>query len=920
MSLPRGMARLRLNKNVSFDTALALVDYFADLGVSHLHLSPLLASRPGLAGGVLDHTQVDPVLGGEAGLRRLVAALRRRQMGLVADIAPAYLAVGGADSPVWADILEWGRDASHAHWLDVDWRGGESGLRNTLLAPFLDQPYGAALAAGTVALAFDAARGRFEVRHGPHTFPICPRDYSQMLEASPLPSAEQMRAVLARLPRMRPSPAEIAGAKASLARLAGTTEGRSVVAAVLAAFDARTELGRARLHRLLERQAYRLAWWGTAGDELNWRHHPDTPALAALRVERADVFDATHTGLLRLYGEGLLDGFVIQQWDLLADPLSYARRLRLKLDALAAHRPREAGALYLAAGTAGPTTERATAGVLMGTSDAARDDALGALFHDPTAATPLTDIWTATSGDRQRYGDKLASVRREAIRDCLGAELQLVARALHEVGQGDLTTRDITFAAIKRVVLELAVALPVRRTYADLDGFDARDAAVFRTALERARRRISPLDSAVADQLAQWLGDEPPRQLRDIEQSGAREHAIAAFQQFTAALARVALDDTLLYRLGRLVSRNEVGADPTLLGLSVDAFHQRAAARAPQDLIATTGPRQKRGEDARLRLAVLSEMPGEWERALRQLVELTAPFRTRLQDGVAPEPTDVVLLLQTLVGAWPATLRADDALALGDLHDRLQAWWLKAIRGARVRTRAVMGSADYEAGCLAFLKTLMEERDGMPARRLLAELVARVARAGALNALSHCVLKLTLPGIPELFHGGEFWDLSLEGTDVGRAGDYLGRTSGLTAGAMPDKLMDTYLDGRVKQATVARLLELRGRLPALFSQGDYAPLTVEGRLAEHAVAFSRRHRGQHMVVVATRLALRLLGPETTTPKVPTLRWSDTAVVLPDALTGTFSEALTGRVVDSRLARFDLSDLLLTFPAAVLVRS
>ncbi|WP_234051221.1 MULTISPECIES: malto-oligosyltrehalose synthase [unclassified Xanthobacter] len=922
MTVPRAAVRLQFEPAFPLDAAVGLVDYFADLGASHITANALLAGRADLPGGVVDHDTVEPRIGGEEGLRQLVAALRRRQMGLIVDITPAAMAVGGADNETWNDLLEWGRDSAHAHWFDVDWRGADPVLRNKLLAPFLDQPYGVALDAGSLQLAFDSAQGRFLVRHHAHAFPICPLHYAEILEAAELTGSDELAAPFTRLPRLRPDPQEAEAARRTLMARAATPEGRTLIAAACGAFDSRTEPGRERLHRLLERQSFRLAWWGTAADELNWTRLPDTTALAAIRTERPDVFDATHGTLVRLYAEGLVDGFVIRQWDLLGDPAAYTRRLRLKLESAAASRPAGLPALYLAAGTVGAGDIPPGGGIVAGTAGAEAQEDISAVLHDPAGGTPLGDLWVSATGERQRFDDQRALARRQALAMSFGAQLDRVVDALVEVARCDLKTRDTPRASIARCVRELAVALPIRRTYADVDGFDAADAALFAAALKRARRRFSPLDLPVAEQMAAWLGGEAPRQLGDFEKAGAREEAIAAFQQLTAALGREALDEMLAARFGRLVSRNEPGSDPAWMGLAPDAFHDRMAARAsrsPHALSATAGPDQQRGEDARMRLAVLSVAPREWEALLWPLLEITAPFRSRLVDGVAPEPRDVVILVQTLIGAWPHGLRADDALGLGSLHDRVKAWWMENLRRARMRTRPHFPDTAYEQGCAQFLATLMEGEAGAPARRLIAAFLPQLARASAVNALSQVVLKCTVPGIPELFQGTEFWDFGLGAGDGAPAVDHLARADALATGGTPDFLLESFADGRVKQATIARLLHLRATEAALYRDGEYLPLPVQGPRAAHALAFARRHRDAMGVTVVTRLAYGLLGLETALPKVAPGLWQTTRVTSPELSDGAYRDALTGRVVEVRLGRFDLSDALDSFPAAVLLK-
>lgn len=922
MTVPRATLRLQFEPGFPLDAAIAQVDYLADLGISHITASPILASRAGLPGGVVDHAAIEPRIGGEDGLRRLVAALRRRQMGLIIDITPASMAVGGADNEAWRDLLEWGRDSAHAPWFDVDWQGPDPALRNKLLAPFLDQPYGVALEAGSLQLAFDSAQGRFQVRHHDHAFPICPQDYPEVLEAAGLSGASELAAPFARLPRLRPDPQEAAAARQALKAQATTPEGRIIVAAATGAFDSHTEQGRARLHRLLERQCYRLAWWGTAADALNWTRLPDTTALATLRVERPNVFDATHATLLRLFAEGLVDGFVIRQWDLLADPTAYARRLRLKLDTVAGQRPAGLPPAYLVAGTVGAGDIPPADGAVAGTAGAETQEDLAAVLHDPTAGTPLADLWVAATGERQRLESQRILARRQALDGSFGAQLETVVKALLEVARGDLRTRDTTRPALTRVVRELAVAFPIPRTYADLNGFDAADAMLFESALKQAARRLSPLDLPLAQQMAAWLGGEAPRGLGDFEQAGAREQAIAAFQQLTAALGRVALNEMLAGRYGRLVSRNEAGANLAVLGLAPEAFHDRMearAARSPHALTATASAHQKRGEDARMRLAVLSAAPREWEELLWTFLELTAPFRTRLEDGVAPEPRDAVMLLQTLIGVWPLGLRADDGLGLGHLHDRLQGWWLKRLREARLRTDPHCAQPAYEQACAQFLTTLLETEPGSEVRQLLADFVPRLARASAINAISQAVLKCTVPGIPELFQGAEFWDCGLGEADSARLLDDLGRSSALATGTAPDRLLATFQDGRVKQATIARLLRLRAAEAALFRDGDYLPLAVEGPHATHALAFARRHRSATLVTVVTRLAFGLLGLESTLPQVTPSLWQGTRIAANALDDGLYQDALTGRTVEARLGRLDLSEVLEDFPAAVLLK-
>ncbi len=926
MKPPRAFTRLAFHKTFTLEAALPLVDQLADLGISHLRTSPLLAARPAIAGGlgVVDHSVIAPEIGGESALRRLSTALHRRGMSLIAEVAPGHMAAGGTDNPVWLDVLEWGRDSTFASWFDIDWRVGEGHLRQKLLAPFLDRPYGEALAEGALALAFESGQGRFVVRHRSHIFPICPLDYSRILENSTLPAAAEMARLFSGLSRLRPAPDMVQDARARLRDLAGTADGHAAISSAVAAFDGHDHAGRTRLHALLERQSYRLAWWQTARDELNWRARLDAANLIALRVERPDVFDTTHATLFRLYEEGHIDGLSIMGWDLLSDPEAYASRLRLKLGGLAGRRPADApaGTPYIMADAAlAPGASLPHGGELAGATGADAQEAIGAVLHDSVASGALSDSWMSATGNRQRYDDAYRQARREAVRLRLGPDLQSMARALHDLASINLTTRDISLAALKRVVEELAIAFRAPRTRTGLSGRSEGDNRQFADALIRARRHISPLDQPVADQLANWLGNDSSGSLNDIEMSGARAGAIARFEQFTAAIHMAAAEETMPLRYGRLLSRNEIGSDPTLVGLRPAGFHERMAARlarTPAALTPLGGPLQLLGADARMRLAVLSEAPRVWDELLRELQQLTVSLRTRLTEGAAPDPSDEVILYQALIAAWPLAPRTEDPLALGELHDMAKAWQRNAIRTSGLRTSHIFPNMDYERGCADFLSALMEGETGVAARRLIAAFATRIAPAGIANALSQYVLAHTAPGVPDVKATGTGWDFSLGDAQTARATPG-GRTSPLLVPEPPDMLLDSWRDGRVKQALITRLLRARTEYPAVFAQGDYAPLVLEGRQADHAIAFMRRHRNHVLIVIATRLSFPLLDEKLAQPRISALRWADTAAVLPTGMHGPFQDLLNDREIDSRLGRVECAHALSTSPVAVLLK-
>lgn len=920
MRIPRATIRLQFHADFPLDACLPLIPYFADLGISHLYSSPLLTSRPGSSHGydTVDHGTLDPELGGEAALRRVVAALRAHGMGLILDIVPNHMGVGGADNRVWLDVLEWGRESDDADVFDINWSPPDAALEGKVLAPVLGAPYGEALRTGTITLAYDPARGEFQARHYGHVFPICPRNYGDILAVAEAADVKACAADCVDLPAGREGKAAALACKERLAMLVAE-QGEELLAPVLSAFDATAPDGCRRLHELLERQNFRLAWWRTANDDLNWRRFFDITELAGVQVERQDVFEKSHALLFRLYAEGLVDGFRVDHVDGISDPAGYCRRLRRRLDQLDARRPPETpeGGYLVVEKILHRGEKLPDTWPVEGTTGYDFMDEVGGLFHDASAADALDHVWSRATGDATPYAAHMESARRQVLRDGFGAEMQTATRALHKVARADLDTRDITLAAIRRALNELVIAFPVYRTYADAAGRSEQDWIYVSAALQKARRHLAPIDHPVLDLIDGWLGGEAPS-LGDIMEAGTRAHAIAKFQQLTAPIAAKSVEDTLFYRYGRLLSRNEVGSDPVDMGLSPAEFHEACLARfarLPGAMLATATHDHKRGEDARLRIAVLSEIPREWSQALAGLMEAAAPLRTELEDTVAPTPADEVMLYQTLIGAWPLDLSPEDDGAVEAFFERVAGWQQKALREAKVHTTWIFQNEAYEGACRAFLDGLRTRPEGRGVLHEIVRLAMRLAPAGAVNSLAQTVLKYTVPGMPDLYQGTEFWDFSLVDPDNRRPVDYAARAKALAAGAPPAVLMQDWRDGRIKQAVIARLLKVREERPALFAAGDYIPLPVEGPQAGRALAFLRRHQEATLLVIVPRLCSACVGD---TPQLKAEAFADTIIRLPEGVGGAVSDLFSGSERDVPQGALPVADLLSDLPVAALL--
>jgi len=921
MTRPRATLRLQLHQGFRFDDALAQLDYFAALGVSHLYLSPITTSQPGSMHGydTVDYGTVSEERGGEAALRRLADALHARGMGLVVDLVPNHMGVGGAHNAWWLDILEWGRHSACARHFDVDWHSPDPVLRGKVLMPFLGAQYGDELAAGRIELKFDAALARFYVQYGPHVCPICPTDYAALLQSANHADLDALAAPFQGLTTQPDDQVRAAGARDAL-RAFVEREGTGAIESALQSWSGADPAARERLHRLLERQHFRLAWWRTATDEVNWRRFFDVSALAGVRVERHDVFEAVHKLVFRLYAEGVIDGLRIDHIDGLADPREYCERLRQRLASLRTQPPYIVVEKILAHGE----TLREDWPV-QGTTGYDFMNDVGALLHDPAGAAPLAETWAAISGQDAPFADVALAARREVLAAYLAAELDHAARALHRMAREQPVTRDFTYASVHRVVAQLAMRFPVYRIYPANGIRSATDNHYFDLALQAAREALPRASLAALDQVDAWLGARAPdtgsgngaKPARAAQASanaaagapGAGKHAaqnpstaplshaliaqrtaLTLFSQLTAPLAAKASEDTALYRYGRLLSRNEVGADPDDFTRSAEDFHAANALRQrrfPYALLATATHDHKRGEDVRARLAALSEIAPEWSATLRAWSTLNQPQRRNdttpspssgaTAGAWAPGPAAEAMLYQTLVGCWPPDLDASDAARVRELAERVAQWQLKALREAKLRTNWLAPDEAYESDCQAFLFDILapQRRDGF--LQALVAFVARIAPAGAVNTLLQTVLRLTSPGIPDLYQGTELWDFSLVDPDNRRPVDFALRAAALDNDP-PAARLAHWRDAYVKQAIIARVLALRARAPALLREGEYWPLAVRGARAAHAIAFARRHGDAWAVVIGTRHAAALL--EGDLPLVEPARWDDTALVLP----------------------------------------
>lgn len=935
--VPRATYRVQLHAGFRFDQAQAIVPYLQALGISHLYTSPYLKARAGSTHGydIVDHASLNPEIGDEAAFDALCDTLAAHGLQQLVDVVPNHMGVLEADNPWWLDVLEHGPASEHADSFDIDWQHAASDAPSQLLLPVLGAPYGEVLEAGELRLVWDGEGLSFRVDYHEHRCPVDPRDTAVILRSAPLPEdagdaardeCDALLRAFEALPlRDDPRPAQRA------ARRAGTAAARLLLRDFLArhgwalgwvdrcvaahagrpgdaaSFDA--------LDALIRRQAWRLAYWRVAGDEINYRRFFDVNTLAAVRMERPEVFERAHRRLLQWLGQGRVSGFRIDHPDGLADPAQYFRRLQ----AAAVQAQRAAGVaepreLYLLIEKILAPHEHWPASWPVHGDTGYRFGALvNGLFVDGRHAEAFDRLLAQFVGRAVDYDAELLAAKRAVLQQALAADLHMLTERVYAVAQADRRTRDYTRNGLRLALAELAAGFPVYRSYL---GSEVDDDA----GRQQDRRHLDwALAAAKREGLAEATTLEWVHGLllgADAETDPSRHETLRTvvrrFQQLTAPVMAKAAEDTAFYRYHRLVSLNEVGGEPRQFGLSVAAFHGANVARQrhlPYSMLGTSTHDSKRSEDVRARLDVLSELPQAWLGALERWSALNRPRAERAEGDAEIGRTDELLLYQTLVGVWP-TEPIDDA-GLATLRERVQAYLVKALREGKQSTSWMRPNEAYEAAVARFVDLALQRLEPNPFLSDLRAFVDGIAPFGAWNSLNQLLFKLTAPGVPDVYQGCETWNFSLVDPDNRRPVDHasLQRTlEGLQAAPADGDarapavaaLREQWRDGRLKLDTTWRLLHWRREAEALFRDGRYLPLEARGPAEDHVVAYARHDAGtgDWALVVGTRLLYTLTGgraDEVCAHGDWHARWLRTAVVLPADAPRRWVDVFSGRV-------------------------
>jgi (1->4)-alpha-D-glucan 1-alpha-D-glucosylmutase len=978
--IPLATYRLQFNPSFTFADAARLVFYLHTLGVSDCYASPYFKACPGSPHGydVIDHNTLNPEVGSEEDYTAFVSELHRYGMGQILDIVPNHMGITRSQNPWWTDVLENGPSSLYASFFDIDWTPVKDELANKVLLPILGDQYGRVLENQELTLHYED--GAFFLLYYDHRLPIAPRPSTAILShrlgdlertlGPDHPHFLEFRSIITALGHLplrtetdrekvieRNREKEII--KKRLATLtAACPEIRAFLDENVRFFNGTKGEPRSfdLLDTLLADQAYRLAHWRVAAEEINYRRFFDVNELAAIRTENATVFVATHQLILRLLAEGKVTGLRLDHVDGLYDPVSYLHRLQQaaylalrfgtypqlpspmsRADQLASQLQVESVPLspdlpcyivvekILSAGEELPQHW-----LVHGTTGYDFLSVLNGIFVDQDNERSFTDLYTRFTRTRVDFPDLVYESKKLIMQVSLSSEINVLGHQLNRLSEQNRHSRDFTLNSLTHAIREVIACFPVYRTYLNGNGVTERDRAVIEMAVARAKRKNPARDVSVFNYLRDVLLLRFP-DVASEEDRQAQRAFVMKFQQCTGPVMAKGVEDTAFYIYNRLVSLNEVGGLPEQFGTSLATFHKHNRERLkrwPHALLTTTTHDTKRSEDVRARINVLSEIPQEWRIALRHWSTLNKKKKPRVDGQPVPDRNEEYLLYQTLLGVWPLTpMTADDYTVF---KRRLQDYMRKATKEAKVNTSWINPNQAYDDALQEFVSAVLDDflfRDDFQAFR------DRVAQYGMYNSLSQTLLKLTAPGAPDIYQGNELWDFSLVDPDNRRPVDYDRRCQILSAlqeqiratgqnlVGLARELLDTREDGRIKLYVTHQALTYRREHPDLFRDGAYIPLEGVGPRQKHICAFARQHKQHEIFVIVPRFLTRLI-PEAHAPPLGPQVWADSWLTLPTTDTrlryrNLFTgESLTGVSQEGGLL-FALAEVFANFPVALL---
>ncbi len=932
MRIPVSTYRLQFTPSFGFQEANIILDYLEELGITDIYASPIFHARSGSEHGydVVDPNRLNPELGSSADFDALAQAARRRGFGWLQDIVPNHMAYD-RQNRMLMDVLENGPASPYYDFFDIDWNHPYDSMKGKVLAPFLGRFYGECVENGEITLSYD--HGGLSIRYASMQFPVNIESYADVithelgalrkgLGASHLDFIKLL-GILYTLKNMPPNEEsgeradQIVFVKRMLWELySNDPEIKRHIDANVSRFNG-TE-GKPEsfnlLDRLLAQQWYRLSFWKVAAEELDYRRFFNVNELISLRMEDEKVFEKTHGLIVKFARDGTFTGLRIDHVDGLYDPLGYLQRLR-----------GAAGDVYLAVEKIlGFGEELPEHWPVQGTTGYEFLSMVNGLFCARAQRRKFNQIYSRFTDSETSCGTMVVEKKRLIIGKYMAGDIESLANLLKSVSSRDRHAADVTLYGLKRALVEVLAFFPVYRSYVSADQFSAADRVQLSAAVERAKAANVGLLLEL-NFIERFLLLDFGEHHSEAEK-GDWIHFVMRFQQLTGPLMAKGFEDTTFYVYNRLLSLNDVGGDPDHFGVSPQEFHEfvRRRGQCWPDTMNTTATHDcKRGEDARARINVLSELPEEWDSQLKSWSRINRPKKSKIKGLEVPDRNDEYFLYQTLIGAFPVQPQPD-----ADFYERLHAYIIKAVREAKVHTEWLKPDLAYEGGFVKFAEAILTSS---PDSGFLAEFVPfaeKVAYGGMFNSLAQTLLRIVAPGIPDTYQGTESWDLSFVDPDNRRPVDFAARQrllGELKASELKDhpallrELLAEWRDGRIKLYLLHKLLNFRRAHRELFSAGDYLPLQATGEMADRVCAFARRKDQTWALAVVPRL----VGREAYRGSAPLgdAVWRGTTLCLPQSAPGRLVDVISGNTLETALEApiktLELGGVFKDFPVALL---
>jgi len=936
--IPNATYRLQFHSNLTFKHALNLVEYLNALGISHCYSSPILQAKPGSTHGydIVNPGKINTELGSEEDFKEFVSALHQKQMGLILDIVPNHMFIFDPQNKWWQDILENGPASPYNIFFDIDWHPPKHIFDNKVLLPLLEQQYGEALEHQAIQIIYKD--GAFLLKLSWIELPTDPKSWLMLLK----PLSEESNKII---PEKTPCD-ELSSIVSSLNHLCTSTETNkekiaerirekevikkrldillkatpammALLQNQLTSFNG--EKGNPNSFEILDAfmnaQNFRLCYWRVANDEINYRRFFDIFEYAGIRVENPEVFQTTHHLLESLCKKGLIDGLRIDHIDGLWDPEEYVN----KIHSISKNHDE----MYIVAEKIVMRDEKLRSEwPLHGTVGYDFLNQLNGIFIVPSHRKEFHTLYFKFTDSIYRGIDINYLCKKTVLNGSLASELNMLTRRLDRIAGGHRSSQDFTSESLKIALKEVIASFSVYRSYirSDKGIIHLEDRQYILSAVAHAKRRNPLIHKAVFNFIQSVLLLEQPDKQNQLKSD--RESFIMQFQQLTGPVMAKGVEDTAFYRFYPLVSINEVGGDINSFGIDVETFHKKNIEKLefwPHSMLTTSTHDTKRSEDVRARINILSEIPIEWKKALRRWHKLNKQYKFKDGEEFFPDTNEEYLLYQILIGSWP--IKAMDESELLQYTKRIQNYMEKAVKEAKVNSSWINPDQQHDQDVKEFVSHVLSKSKKNKFLIEFQEFTKKIIALGMLNSLSQVILKLTSPGVPDIYQGNELWDFSLVDPDNRRAVDFEWRKKALSElKRTPEGLLE-YLskpeDGLIKLFITERTLHLRKKEPQLFNAGIYVPLKVSGHLHHHVVAFARIAEEKVALVIVGRFFSSFMNSFSDCQNSEV--WKETFLEIPIELTrfqfrNIFTEKL---LVPEKDGRISMEQVMHMMPLAVL---